>query len=307
MEHMEVQFDFVEKNGGACVTKILSPGAVCVIPETLSGLPVTELGEKVFAQTGVEEVFLPKTLRRLGRYCFYGCENLSHIHFYGGPLETGGGFLAACGRLRELTVHMDPSERSALRDFVTEANGRLLVHYLLPGPDGEEHEAARLLFPVYYDEAVENTPARITVSNIHGTGQKYRYCFEDKRVRFDKYDRLFVYETAEESVTAAAEIAVSRLMYPHGLWAEARSAYGDFLKEHRMEVFLDSLGKMEVFKWLMAHGPDGEPGSLADGLTREETETLLLEASRRKMGEISGMLMEFKYHKFPEKKKKFEF
>ena len=43
MEHMEVQFDFVEKNGGACVTKILSPGAACVIPETLSGLPVTEL------------------------------------------------------------------------------------------------------------------------------------------------------------------------------------------------------------------------------------------------------------------------
>ena len=53
------------------------------------------------------------------------------------PFETGGGFLAACGRLRELTVHMDPSERSALRDFVTEASGRLLVHYLLPGPDGE--------------------------------------------------------------------------------------------------------------------------------------------------------------------------
>ena len=186
MEHMEVQFDFVEKNGGACVTKILSPGAACVIPETLSGLPVTELGDKALAQTGVEEVFLPRTLRRLGRYCFYGCERLSHIHFYGGPLETGGGFLAACGRLRELTVHMDPSERSALRDFVTEASGRLLVHYLLPGPDGEEHEAARLLFPVYYDEAVENTPARITVSNIHGAGQKYRYCFEDKRVRFDK-------------------------------------------------------------------------------------------------------------------------
>lgn len=71
------------------------------------------------------------------------------------------------------------------------------------------------------------------------------------------HDRLFVYETAEESVTAAAEIAVSRLMYPHGLWAEARSAYGDFLKEHRMEVFLDSLGKNGVFKWLMAMDPTG--------------------------------------------------
>ena len=50
---------------------------------------------------------------------------------------------------------------------------------------------------------------------------------------------------------------------------------------------------MEVFKWLMAYGPDGETGSLADGLTREETEILLLEASRRKMGEISGMLWSF--------------
>jgi len=304
---MDVEFEFKEKNGGACVTKLLAPGAVCVVPESLGGLPVTELADKVFSGSTVEKVYLPRTLTRIGRYEFYGCEKLQEIHFYGALREVGGGVFTGCRNIRSLTVHMGVDEESALRDFVTEASGRLLVHYLLPGPDGEEHEAARLLFPVYYDEAVENTPARITVSNIHGTGQKYRYCFEDKRVRFDKYDRLFVYETAEESVTAAAEIAVSRLMYPHGLWAEARSAYGDFLKEHRMEVFLDSLGKMEVFKWLMAHGPDGEPGSLADGLTREETETLLLEASRRKMGEISGMLMEFKYHKFPEKKKKFEF
>ena len=40
---MDVEFEFKEKNGGACVTKLLAPGAVCVVPESLGGLPVTEL------------------------------------------------------------------------------------------------------------------------------------------------------------------------------------------------------------------------------------------------------------------------
>ena len=37
---MDVEFEFKEKNGGACVTKLLAPGAVCVVPESLRGLPV---------------------------------------------------------------------------------------------------------------------------------------------------------------------------------------------------------------------------------------------------------------------------
>ena len=36
---MDVEFEFKEKNGGACVTKLLAPGAVCVVPESLGGLP----------------------------------------------------------------------------------------------------------------------------------------------------------------------------------------------------------------------------------------------------------------------------
>ena len=46
---MDVEFEFKEKNGGACVTKLLAPGAVCVVPESLGGLPVTELADKVFS------------------------------------------------------------------------------------------------------------------------------------------------------------------------------------------------------------------------------------------------------------------
>ena len=70
---MDVEFEFKEKNGGACVTKLLAPGAVCVVPESLGGLPVTELADKVFSGSTVEKVYLPRTLTRIGRYeCVYG-------------------------------------------------------------------------------------------------------------------------------------------------------------------------------------------------------------------------------------------
>ena len=88
---MDVEFEFKEKNGGACVTKLLAPGAVCVVPESLGGLPVTELADKVFSGSTVEKVYLPRTLTRIGRYEFYGCEKLQEIHFYGTLREVGGG------------------------------------------------------------------------------------------------------------------------------------------------------------------------------------------------------------------------
>ena len=64
---METKFIFTEKNGGACVTKILSPGAACIVPEVLGGAPVTEIGDRCFAESPVEEVYLPGTLKRIGR------------------------------------------------------------------------------------------------------------------------------------------------------------------------------------------------------------------------------------------------
>lgn len=303
---METQFIFTEKNGGACVTEVLSPGTVCVIPETLGGLSVTELADRVLARSKVKEIFLPKDLRRIGRYCFYGCEELEILHVHAKTTEIGGGIFNGCGNVKEIFFHLDSGERSALRDFVTELNERLVVHYFLPGSEGEEREAARLVFPIYYDEAVENTPARITVSNIHGTGQKYRYCFDDKKVRFDRYDKLFVYEKAEEPVLLAAEIAILRLRYPHGLWEEAECRYREFLEENLYEVLLGSLGQGDTFQWLFREFAERKD-SCGRGISAEELDRLLAESTRRRMAEISGMLMDLKHRKYPVKKKKFEF
>lgn len=282
------------------MTKILSPGAACVVPEALGGYPVTEIGDRCFAGSAVEEVYLPRALKRIGRYGFYSCEHLRAIHIYAETMEIGGGILNGCLNVRELFIHMSADEKSALRDLVTELGERIIVHYFLPDGNGGEREAARLVFPVYYDEAVENTPARITVSNIHGTGQKYRYCFTDRKLRFERYDKLFVYEKAEEPVTAAAEIAMFRLWYPYGLWEDAKKVYEDFLQENLYEVLAGNLGKPDIFKrlfWEFA----------GKSLTKEETDRLISEASKRKLAEISGILMDYKHRSFRPKEKKFEF
>lgn len=281
------------------MTEILSPGAVCIVPESLGGACVTEIGDRCFAGSPVEEVYLPRTLKRIGRYGFYNCEHLRAIHIYAETMEIGGGILNGCRNVREIFIHMSADEKSALRDFVTELGERITVHYFLPDGNGGEREAARLVFPVYYDEAVENTPARITVSNIHGTGQKYRYCFTDRKLRFERYDKLFVYEKAEEPVTAAAEIAMYRLWYPHGLWEDAKKAYEDFLQQHLYEVLAGNMGKPDCFKRLF-----GEYAGRR--LTEEETDRLISEASKRKLAEISGILMDYKHRSFQLKKKKFE-
>ena len=294
------KFILKKKLGGAVVKNFFTPAAACIVPEVLGGAPVTEIGDRCFAESPVEEVYLPGTLKRIGRYGFYNCERLRAIHIYAETMEIGGGIFNGCRNIREIFIHMRADEKSALRDFVTELGDRIIVHYFLPDGNGGEQEAARLVFPAYYDEAVENTPARITVSNIHGTGQKYRYCFTDRKLRFERYDKLFVYERVEESVTAAAEIAMFRLWYPYGLWEDAKKVYEDFLQKHLYEVLAGNLGKPDIFKRLF-----GEyAGKL---LTEAETDRLILEASKRKLAEISGILMNYKHERFQPKKKRFEF
>ena len=315
------------------MTKLLAPGAVCVVPESLGGLPVTELADKVFSGSAVEKVYLPRTLTRIGRYEFYGCEKLQEIHFYGTLREVGGGVFTGCRNIRSLIVHMGEDEESALRDFVTEINERVTVHVFTPvrqrrqemssgtesrktasvfmtvgeknaaGEKDEETEIARIIFPEYYDEAVENTPARITVSNIHGTGQKYRYCFEGRKFRFDRYDKLFVYEKVEESVLMASRIAVNRLRYPKGLWESAKKEYEDFLSENLYEVLSGSLEDPETVKWLAGQylTPEKNP------LTSDEMSGLIMETSRKHLPELSGMFMEIQRKKFGVKKKSFDF
>lgn len=58
---------------------------------------------------------------------------------------------------------------------------------------------ARLMFPEFYEEGVENTPARILETHVHGSGILYRNCFQGRKIDFYQYDNAFPHAMAQES------------------------------------------------------------------------------------------------------------
>ena len=303
---IEHGFEFVEKNGGASISRAIDPGAVCVVPDSLGGLPVTELADRALARLDIKEVYLPKTLRRIGRYVFYNCEKLRTLHFYAETTEVGGGVFNGCRNIREIYIHMKEDERSAIRDFVTEIIDRLVVHCFVPDGQGGEKEISRVVFPEFYDESIENSPARNLSFSIHGTGQKYRYCIIEKKIQYDKYDKVFFWEAIEEKVADASEIAITRLMFPHGVTAAAKEKYEEYLTEHLCAVLLSHMHNGENFRWVVGTYGDAKKDDNWC-LSEADMERLIEESSKRKLPEASGVLLDLKRRLYPAKKKKFEF
>ena len=82
-------------------------------------------------------------------------------------------------------------EQSGLKEILSEVGEELRVHLY-----GKVE--AMLWFPEYYEEGVENTPARILENHVHGSGIRYRNSFVHKRLHVLEYDKLFPYAVAWE-------------------------------------------------------------------------------------------------------------
>lgn len=91
---------------------------------------------------------------------------------------------------------------------------------------------ARLIFPEYYEDSVENTPARIVSIETHGCGHRYRYCFQNRVFQYKDYDAIFPHMKVQEPEALAAELAFCRLRYPLGLTETCAGEYRAYLAEH---------------------------------------------------------------------------
>ncbi len=264
--------------------------SLAVVPEQIGGAAVTALAPYVFSKHGnddtqhpaafwqsgdgvavprdeavklprvkgdsLEELRLPGSLRRVGAYGFYNCGRLKRLELYSTTLDWGTGVFAGCGGIRELEIHVDESRRSCLKEILAELRQTLTVDY-----DGAER--ARLIFPEFFEEAVENTPARILVTNTHGCGQKYRNAFVGTQFQFREYDSLFPHVQVQEPEELAVELAMGRLRYPCCLAEEHRAQYMDYLREHRIAAACQAVD-----------GSDGEKLEWLTGEIRYEAEDL---------------------------------
>lgn len=273
----------------------------------------------------VRAVRLPAGIRRIGRYAFYNCDGLYSLSFFSNIRDIGAGAFNGCRKIEELSVEVLPEERSCLKEILSELNETVAVHYR------EGELLAKLLFPAFYEEAVENTPARITETHVHGCGHRYRYCFKDTRFQFREYDGIFPYMRAQENTAETVRLAVLRLRYPAELSLEAKKSYQEYLLCHLDETaeYIASLSDASEWEWLVNHcfgikkvehaaavglGNEGFAGRAHEEysnikepvLGKTGFDKLVEAASRLNQTEAVGILMDIGRKAFPPKRRSFE-
>lgn len=203
-------------------------------------------GEKL---TGLS---LPAGLRKVGAYCFYNCWNLKRLSCHSTTLDWGAGAFTGCNAITKLDIQVREGEKSCLKEILAELRQTLLVIY-------RGRQEARLWFPEFYEESVENTPARILETHVHGCGHQYRYCFLQSEFQFAAYDSLFYYVKVQEQETLVMQLAAGRLRYPYQLTKKAKKDYEDYLAGHRVKAAALAVAKgdMGLLRWLMENIPYG--------------------------------------------------
>lgn len=285
---------------------------LAVVPEIMGGRPVRALapylfsadknnsspehpkaqwhscfGEKLSERDAMElpeikgdaltELRLPSALRQVGAYALYNCENLKKLEFYSSTADWGTGVFTGCRGIEELDVHVVEEGRSCLKEVLAELKQTLRVFCY-------GHEESRLIFPEFFEEAVENTPARILVTNTHGCGQKYRNCFVDTRLRFQEYDGLFPHVKVQEPEGLVTDLALGRVMYPCCLSEKHRESYMEYLEEHRRTAACDAVerGDLKSLLWLLDHL----------SYEAEDLRAVIETAGRKGNPEAAGLLMD---------------
>ncbi len=276
------------------------------IPEEIDGYPVTELFPYSFsfqmqkeeselpriAGENVTEIFLPSTLEKIGNYAFYNCSHLKKIHLYSTISDIGTGVFYGCRELEELRIQIKENSRSCLKEILSEIRNKVLVWY------ESKQGKAKLIFPEYFEEAIENTPARILSTQTYGCGHRYRYCFDHTEFSFREYDKLFSYIKEQENEKLVIELALARLYYPLELTEQAKKEYTEYIKE----VFLKAAEMM-----LKTEENDQILWFAEEFLTEQKKLEEVIELINQDQNQTGlSILMNFRHKNFKGRVKKFE-
>lgn len=241
-----------------------------------------EDGTPVVKGNGLKSVSLPKGLKKIGAYAFYHCENLEYLAFYSRISDLGAGLFTGCYGVGELDVRMIPGEKSCLKEVLAELRQTLRVCCR----DEQGEIVAKLVFPEYFEESIENTPARILTQEMHGCGHRYRNAFSGTEIQYSVYDKLFPHVQVQEDPELVTELVLGRLRYPVQLSEERKKVYETYAAEHGREIvkaaFLQEEEAMEILRFA------GE----AKWCTEQCMEDMLDEAGRRGNPQAAGVLME---------------
>lgn len=259
------------------------------------------LRQSVLAGSMLKEAVLPSCIERIGKYCFYNCANLEKITFGGALQDWGAGAFTGVHHVHELTVTADTQGKTSLKQVLDELHEEISVTYF--DDNGRE---ARLVFPEYFEEGVENTPARILEEKIHGSGMMYRNCIKERKLDFRQYDALFEHAGFLESGKMTMRLALGRLRYPVGLSEHAREQYEAYVRadpETAAHYFLETrdLAGVEWLVHLIGNGSEEERKK------KQQLQSYLIQkAAEEQFTEAIGFLMDLEHKDKKPKRRRFE-
>ena len=295
---MPFLFARIQYRGEDCaeITGFTGEVRILVIPETIGGLVVRSIGKHAFAaRKDLQEVILPRSLRRLSLFAFHNCSGLRKMSLYDGVDDYYDGVIRQCSSLEEIELTADGSSYALMKEMLEDNDRAMSFRLRLPEeeirlsfPDyaliaSENTEEIRLSFPDYALIASENTMARTIQFAYEGGGYAYRQCIRKKEIRFREYDRLFPFMEHDDP-SFAAVIASDRLMFPHDLDAAAEERYLTFLRTHAAEALDRFIRESQIERVRLV----AERG-LADA---DALSQALVTASERKETAICAVLME---------------
>ena len=292
---------------GVTILRAATCDARAVLPERLSGLPVTALashalapgwqaeGEELLVTCGaspdadwdnraLRELTLPPSLTAVGDYALMNCRSLETLRLRDRVERWGAAVLMNCRSLNTLRLTRAGAQGDALAYFADELPWELDAAI----EDVAGGTVLRLIFPEYRENYEENCPAHHFDYTISGAGYPYHHSFRNKRLDLRTYDELWPgFLGMEHETESAVRLAFWRLRYPAELSPRAEERYLTYLRAHAGEAAAWLAGERDVSHLaflLQAAPPEGAELSAACDLARRAGNTgalaLLLEGRR---------------------------
>lgn len=266
-------------------------------------------------------VILPDALAAIGNYAFYGCDNLKTVSFPESIRRIGSGLFNSCPALSVLIFRQAaglspappvsaqlqqsaglfpaPPTPALLQEVLRTVNHEVEVRL----QDAAGQDAVRLLFPEYYEEPKENTPARIIEIIWHGTGYQYRQCFLQRKLQYSQYDNLLPAADAQEMPQTLVRLCLDRLITPVELSSAHLENYVSCLRKRPDALWTYLLADQEtdLTDWLRVLERSG-------CFTRELLDHMVDQASSAGRADASVFLMDLRRRVFrPSSRSKYDF
>lgn len=301
---------------------------VCVVPDMLDGMRVTELSEYCFSfksmpeklktEPGIEDILrpdmtelcddyiekvvLPDTMKKIGRLCFYNCSRLSVLEMPSDICDVDGDAFMNCTKLSMLVMRGLPSDKSCLKQILSQISTLVRVRWT----DGGDNVVAQACFFEYDQTYDEIGPAHIFKLNMNGEGFRARQAFMDRVFVWKQYDEIFSEAIAQESEKDLLDMAFYRLIYAYELSKEARQQFFEYIVSHKKrlsELIMRKRDSRLLQSFLELK--DTEESFIADAMT--VTDMIAL-AAQDEWSEGSVILHRFKKENLSvSRKRRFEF